>query len=1266
MAAPVLTFGIKADTSQMVGEVKRAGAAIEGLGDSATKSADQAEKSEKKMLGLAKGLGLELSGAASAIVGKLEALRDHLIRTGAPAADLEKTTLALAEADRKYAASLSNTTKQMSVWEEHGTAMANTAGIMGAALFGFGVIAVKSFSESEAVLADLDAVLESTGDTSAKTKQQILGLAESLSKVTQFSDETIIRGETILKMFTNIGQDVFPRATRATLDLAQRMGMDVPAAAKLLGKALDQPGEGFSALAKQTGKFTDAQVAAIKEMAAMGKTGEAQAMVLDLVEKKVGGAAEAFGKTLTGQLAIARNEADEFNESVGGHLVPTLKDLVTEFPNVAKVAVGVHESWNKLNISGGELLIAVPLIKTAFAGMGASLLGMVGASGPIGLAILGIAALTTTVYLAITAIQAFSDKQIAVVNANINATRATAALTKEAAQYGIQLQKGNETQEQFNARLFQSITAYEKLHPEVKKAQASTVQHASETNKLDAVLKTAGASTQKLGSEMKKLETQYASTTGKIVLEIAAIQQDIKFMEQHRGSAEALTGAKEKLGRKTLELIAAQSGHKEILEKTTVALQETTVKALGQMTAVEMLEIAWKDYIDRLNAGAKAMLAIPFDPIISNVDTLNEAIKRADEGAASWEKLNEMIKVKTPEALKPAEQGFKDLGRQVSTVVTDLGKGIADALIKWQGFGKSMVNIAKEFGSGILRTMIETWFKPLEDLLQKVTKKLTDVLGGALKSIGGGIGKLFGADGLLGGLLSGGIMAGIGVGISALVGKFTQRGRDKTTATGGAQEVSANVWGTVADVKAGNMSVEEGIAAVNQAWVNYEKFLRENLKDQTVIQRSLDTQRGTLTQSLAELESIRQSMDAEMKKLKTEEAVANLQKLGAQFLETGQMSEEFAKAVTDAGGSVDFFNKMAGEVERLQGLRKELGSLKQMIDSLLPPTKTWQQRFFETGEITEEMAEKIREAGGDINQFKKFADMKGVKTQFESLVEEFEKTGEASDKLLEMIKEFGGDDALKAFEDLRAEAKASGKTIGELAKDSEGSAKIIQGALESTAGGINKAFGDAAKSLSDTLAKMDENLGKAISDLQTAMVVMIQNLIEVILGVPGAAEKAARDANFFLGGIKAPEIRIQISTHFDDSGLREAEARAARLRDMGFTPQPGIDQTTVNSGGGGRTDQAAIDPRIPRFQHGTEYVPRTGLAMLHQGEAVIPASQNKSGTGSANITFNISGTDPRGLKEMVQTEIAPYLVDMLKNNRSGLKDTLQGQLGVKR
>lgn len=61
-------------------------------------------------------------------------------------------------------------------------------------------------------------------------------------------------------------------------------------------------------------------------------------------------------------------------------------------------------------------------------------------------------------------------------------------------------------------------------------------------------------------------------------------------------------------------------------------------------------------------------------------------------------------------------------------------------------------------------------------------------------------------------------------------------------------------------------------------------------------------------------------------------------------------------------------------------------------------------------------------------------------------------------------------------------------------------------------------------------------------------------------------------------------------------------------------------------GGGGYGDAAGVAAGVPQFAAGTPYVQRTGLALIHQGERIVPAAENRAGFGG-NITINISGSN---------------------------------------
>lgn len=72
---------------------------------------------------------------------------------------------------------------------------------------------------------------------------------------------------------------------------------------------------------------------------------------------------------------------------------------------------------------------------------------------------------------------------------------------------------------------------------------------------------------------------------------------------------------------------------------------------------------------------------------------------------------------------------------------------------------------------------------------------------------------------------------------------------------------------------------------------------------------------------------------------------------------------------------------------------------------------------------------------------------------------------------------------------------------------------------------------------------------------------------------------------------------------------------------------------------------------LPSHQHGTPYVSRTGLALLHQGEAVIPADKNRTGATSvriAPITINVNNNmTTTQLVQSIQNGISSGLVSGL-------------------
>lgn len=207
-----------------------------------------------------------------------------------------------------------------------------TTAAAGAALLGKELFTdVNIAADSQKVQSQLQAVLKSTGGVAGVTADKANDLAESLSKVTAFDDEAILSGENMLLTFTNIGKDVFPAATETILDMSQALGQDLQSSAIQLGKALNDPVQGITALQRVGVSFTDEQKKQVEAMVAAGDTMGAQMFILKELQTEFGGSAKAAGETFAGQMTIAKNQIDNMRESIGTKLLPILGNLAQMF-----------------------------------------------------------------------------------------------------------------------------------------------------------------------------------------------------------------------------------------------------------------------------------------------------------------------------------------------------------------------------------------------------------------------------------------------------------------------------------------------------------------------------------------------------------------------------------------------------------------------------------------------------------------------------------------------------------------------------------------------------------------------------------------------------------------------------------------------------------------------------------------------------------------------------------------------------------------------
>lgn len=201
-------------------------------------------------------------------------------------------------------------------------------GAAGAAVVGFGVTSVKAFQESENVIAQTNAVLKSTGEVAGVTADAVTKLASALERQTKFSDEDVRSVENLLLTFTAIGKDIFPQATSMVLDMATALGEDTKSAAIQLGKALQDPILGVTALRRVGVNFNESQQEVINNLVNTGRSAEAQRLIMAELTREFGGSAVAAGDTFSGSLEKLKNQFNNLQEVIGGAIVQALTPLM--------------------------------------------------------------------------------------------------------------------------------------------------------------------------------------------------------------------------------------------------------------------------------------------------------------------------------------------------------------------------------------------------------------------------------------------------------------------------------------------------------------------------------------------------------------------------------------------------------------------------------------------------------------------------------------------------------------------------------------------------------------------------------------------------------------------------------------------------------------------------------------------------------------------------------------------------------------------------
>jgi hypothetical protein len=195
-------------------------------------------------------------------------------------------------------------------------AAAGTA--LGVALVSSLKASVAAAAESEQAQLRLEAVLRGTGYASGFTGDQLDKMASRMQSRLGISDETIKKSMAILLTFKQVGRESFEPALEMAANLSALTGNDLASSMIQLGKAMEHPEQGLTALTRSGVSFTAAQKNMIKEMVETGRQAEAITMILHVMKSQgLDGVAEAMNKGLRGASNDLKNSWDDLLEALG-------------------------------------------------------------------------------------------------------------------------------------------------------------------------------------------------------------------------------------------------------------------------------------------------------------------------------------------------------------------------------------------------------------------------------------------------------------------------------------------------------------------------------------------------------------------------------------------------------------------------------------------------------------------------------------------------------------------------------------------------------------------------------------------------------------------------------------------------------------------------------------------------------------------------------------------------------------------------------------
>lgn len=181
----------------------------------------------------------------------------------------------------------------------------------------------EQYEEAQRTQTALENKLTQTGGAAGITMEKLQALQEVQMKLTGVDDDVIAKGEDVVLSYEKITGAIYEKTIPAALNLAaaQNKGivtMDgMTSASELLSKILEKPTEAKKKLLKIGIDLSDEMKREIDDLVEHNRLQEAQAIILDQVDKRYGNLAKTLADTDVGKIQQFETRLGNIQESIG-------------------------------------------------------------------------------------------------------------------------------------------------------------------------------------------------------------------------------------------------------------------------------------------------------------------------------------------------------------------------------------------------------------------------------------------------------------------------------------------------------------------------------------------------------------------------------------------------------------------------------------------------------------------------------------------------------------------------------------------------------------------------------------------------------------------------------------------------------------------------------------------------------------------------------------------------------------------------------------